>query len=332
MKYIEEFKDFQNSFEALEIQDKFEEFNVFNLFNDYNYLEAERTVPDFLRYDLAVFSQRVETMQIPNSKEEAKALFEQLIDETVPCLDPADGDYIIAGDYRNMLHAIVAISFVLSHYYPAYFIPYLYRYKFYQLRQTAFECDFELPAIPKANDWRGRCMFYWELCETFYNYRMQHNLISVELCTFLYHFAPMCLSAIDFNAPLPAPTHIWWLGKREAIDEYRNITQMHLRLAARKGDLVVRYEAAPTQGITTFWRVLTDAEVDPLDPQYSGCFIGKKLPTPLLSYQELKTDEYFSKHPLCKRRFLNGDGYELSQEDLQQLLRMLKVKGFDCNL
>ena len=136
MKYIEEFQAFLNSFQGIEIQESFEQVNVFNLINEYNYLEADRTVLDFMRYDLAAFSQVVETMQAPTSKEEAKALYEQLIDQTIPCLDPADGDFISAGDYRNKLYAIVAISFVLSNYFPAYFFPYLYRYKFYQLKHT----------------------------------------------------------------------------------------------------------------------------------------------------------------------------------------------------
>ncbi len=331
MKYIEEFKTFLNSFEGLEIQDKFDQFNVFYLLNDYNSIESERTVPDLLRYDLAAFTQVVQQLPQPNSIEEAKVLYEQIIDHTVPCLDPADGDFITAGDYRNMLHALVSLSFVLSHIFPAYFIPYLYRYKMHQLAQTAEACDFELPAMPKADDWRGRCMYYWELCETLYNFRMKHDLISAELWPFLYHFAPACLPMIDFGN-LPAPTHIWWVGKRESIDEYRNTTLMHLRNSARKGDLLARYEAAPTQGITGFWRVLSDPIIDPIDPQYTYCYVGNRLHTPLLSYAELKADAYFSKHPLFKRRFLNSDGRMISEADLKQLLQMLQAKGFDCQL
>ena len=285
-----------------------------------------------MRYDLAAFSQVVETMQAQTSKEEAKALYEQLIDQTIPCLDPADGDFISTGDYRNKLYAIVAISFVLSNYFPAYFFPYLYRYKFYQLKHTIEVCGLQLPPMPKANDWRGRCMYYWELCDLFHDFRVKNDWISIELSVFLYHYIPMCLPVSGFSSELDSPTHIWWLGKREAIDEYRNTTLTHLRPSACKGDLVVRYEAAPKQAVTSLWRVLSDVEPDPFDPQYTNCYVGMKQLTPQITIKELQADAYFSKHPLSKRRFLDVDGHQISKEDFDNLLRLLKEKGFDYTL
>ena len=145
------------------------------------------------------------------------------------------------------------------------------------------------------------------------------------------HFAPMCIPSLNFG-DLPAPTHIWWLGKRESIDEYRSTTITHLRPSARKGDLMVRYEATPKRGITGFWRVLSNAIVDPIDPQYTYCYVGNRLDTPLLTSAELKADAYFSKHPLCKRHFLDSDGRMISEADLKQLLSLLQAKGFDCKL
>ena len=324
MKYIEEFKDFLKTFQALELLDRFDQYNVFYLINDYNSIEADRLVIDLMRYDLAAFTQVVQQLPKPTSLEEAKALYEQVIDHTVPCLDPADGDFIAAGDYRNILHALVSLSFVLARFFPTYFTPYLYRYMMPQLKQTAQACEFELPPAPRADDWRGRCMYYWDFCEALYHFRLKHDLISAELWVFLYHFVPMCLPAIDLS-DVPSPTHLWWLGKREAIDEYRNTTLMHLRRTARKGDLVVRYEATPKQAVTGFWRVLSDVIIDPIDPQYTNCYIGNRFPTPQLTRAELQADAYFGKHPLRKRGFLVSDGYRLSEQDLQELLRLLKI-------
>jgi len=325
MKYIEEFKAFLNTFQGLEVQDQLQQYNVFNLLNEYNYIESERTVPDFLRYDLAAFSGVLDQVQAPASKAEAKALFEQIIDGTVPCVNPADGDYISQGDYRNMLHAILPLSLVLAHDFPAFFMPYFYRYKFKQLKQIAEACDITLPALPKAGDLRGRCMYYWEICEAFYDFRIKYDMISIELWAFLFYFAPMCIPMMDLSVQLPAPTNVWWIGKREGIDEYRDTTLMHIRLSARKGDVVVRYEAAPTQQITTLWRVLTDADTDPLDPNYSYAYIGKKSPVTPLGIAALKSDTYFAQHPLAKRRFLQADGYKLSEEDWKQLKQLLNI-------
>lgn len=328
MNYIEEFKNFlQSGGRAREILETFEDFDVFVLINQSNPIEADRLNGDMLRYDLAAFTHVVAPQKYPDTREEARAMYESLIDHTLPCLDAADGDYIAEGDYRNMLHAVMPLSVVLAYHFPEYFFPNFYRYKFYEFLQLADACGFELPPMPKKEDYRGRCMYYWQLCEILHDFRLQHNLLPAELWTFIYAFAPMCVSA-GFGE-LPAPTACWWVGRREAIDEYRDATQTHLRPKVHKGDLIVRYEAAPTKAVTSFWKVLSDVIVDPFDPHYTTTYVGEKLQTPSLTLKELQADEYFSRHPLCKHRFLSSEGYQLTEEDMKQLLRLLSAKGFD---
>ena len=60
MNYTKEFQSFLNSFQGIEIQESFEIFNVFNLINEYNSIESDRLISEFLRYDLAAFSQVAE--------------------------------------------------------------------------------------------------------------------------------------------------------------------------------------------------------------------------------------------------------------------------------
>ena len=75
MRYIEEFKAFLNTLEGQEIQDKFELFNVLYLLDDFNSIEAERTVPDLMRYDLAAFLKVQPSPKVPLSKSSTNAWY-----------------------------------------------------------------------------------------------------------------------------------------------------------------------------------------------------------------------------------------------------------------
>lgn len=37
-------------------------------------------------------------------------------------------------------------------------------------------------------------MYYWELCEVFYRFRIENQLSPAELCAFLYDYAPNFIS------------------------------------------------------------------------------------------------------------------------------------------
>ena len=45
--------------------------------------------------------------------------------------------------------------------------------------------------------------------------------------------------------------------------------------------------------------------------------------------KELQADEYFSKHPLIRKKFQGVNGWPMSSEDYSELLRMIEAKGFD---
>lgn len=47
--------------------------------------------------------------------------------------------------------------------------------------------------------------------------------------------------------------------------------------------------------------------------------------------KELQADEYFSKHPLIRKKFQGVNGWPMSSEDYSELLRIIKAKGFDID-
>lgn len=122
----------------------------------------------------------------PQTLKEAKEKFEDTIFRGLW----ANGEVIIPiKDYETMLMTIVWTSFLLYYYEPNFFFPNIFLYRFFELHKIADTFDIELPTIPKKPDYKARCMYYWELCEMFYQFRTKNNLSPAELCAFLYDFA-----------------------------------------------------------------------------------------------------------------------------------------------
>lgn len=93
-------------------------------------------------------------------------------------------------DYSFMLNNNVWISFLMYYFSPEFFFPNIFIYHFFELNKIADFFDIELPPIPKKSDYKARCMYYWQLCKTFYSFRIENKLSPAELCAFLYDFAP----------------------------------------------------------------------------------------------------------------------------------------------
>lgn len=122
----------------------------------------------------------------PVSLDEAKELYVSLITLGIR----VEGQqWLPANDFKNMLEIIQPMSYILSQFAPEYFFPYLFLCRIFELDKIADFFGIDLPNIPKRADYKGRCMYYWELCEIFYGFRKENGLSSVELWAFLYDFA-----------------------------------------------------------------------------------------------------------------------------------------------
>ena len=109
----------------------------------------------------------------PSSLEEAKDLYISLITLGIR----VEGQqWLPANDFKNMLGIIQPMSYVLSQFAPEYFFPYLFLCRIFELNKIADFFNIDLPNIPKRTDYKGRCMYYWELCEVFYLFRKENGL------------------------------------------------------------------------------------------------------------------------------------------------------------
>lgn len=264
-----------------------------------------------------------------NSLEDARNLYEEAISTGLM----VESEVVLkAGDFDRMLGYVPFISMELNFLFGEYFIPYLFISNIYTLNKLCDTFEIELPKKPKKSDYKARCMYYWKVCEAFYHFRIENGLSPEELSAFIYDFAPKIISNNDTETSLelPKPSRAWFIGGLiRGYDEHWTTGFWQSNPETRRGDILVHYETSPVSAITCLWIAQTDGIVDPFFHYYSNVQIGNKIDLPHISLKELKEDSYFSKHPLVRKNFQGVNGWELSNTDFSELLRIIKDKGYD---
>ncbi|MEG2061940.1 MAG: type I restriction endonuclease subunit R [Alistipes sp.] len=273
----------------------------------------------------AIFCYHTSESEPATTMQEVRDSFMALADRG---LRVENDDYFCPEDYDMILAAIAPISFAF--YVSCEFcFPYLFQYNFFSLKKTADLFDIELPAVPKKSDYRARCAYYMDLCETLYAFRTENNLSPSELCAFLYDFAPN-LWRCNTKEIAPKAAQAWFIGGVVSeYDKQMDTPFWQANSETKKGDILIHYETSPISSITQIWIAQTDGVVDPFFHYYSNAYIGDSKPVPSVSLKELKTDSYFAKHSLVRKGFQGVNGWPISSEDYNELLRMFRDKGAD---
>lgn len=263
----------------------------------------------------------------PTSFNEAKLLYTSLITLGIRI---EEQQWIPANDFKNMLGIIQPLSYVLSKFAPKYFFPYLFLCRMFELNKIAGFFNIDLPDIPKRTDYIGRCMYYWALCEAFYQFRKENKLSPEELWAFLYDFAPNNIA--NENTEIPKPSQVWFIGGL-LYEEDRLLESKFWQSnpETKRGDILIHYETFPVSAITCVETSLTDGVIDPIF-QYYGCiYVGNRISIPHITLKELKADEYFSNHSLVRKKFQGVNGWQATGKDYSELLRILRGKGYDVD-
>lgn len=288
--------------------------NAFNFYTPESFIDAI----SFFQY---AYGKMIEETPI-NNIELACELYESIA--VTEILDSSGKTEIPAGDYQFLLQANSALSYVLHFFHPDFFIPNLYCFNFEAFIRlcNSYE-DFSLPPIPKKSDYRSRYLYYAELCRLFFDIRTKWGLSSAEFCAFLYDFAPASIVQEEEQKELPQPSAIWCIGGNE--DEPKGLWQCNEE--TKRGDIILYYRKSPTSAITHIFRADSDGLIDPFFHYYSRVKICSPIRIPNISCDFLKTDEYFSEHPLIKKNFQGVNGWPFKYRDYQRLLEILSGKG-----
>lgn len=263
-----------------------------------------------------------------DSLNDAEKLYEEII-STGLMIESEEVLKIV--DFDLMLEYVPFLSMELNYLFREYFFPYIYIDEFYQLTRLADYFEIELPSIPKKPNYKARCMYYWELCKVFYKFRTENGLSPDEFSAFMYDYAPNLLTKED-NTDMPKPSSAWFIGGLiKGYGGHWNTGFWQSNKDTKKGDILIHYETSPVSAITCLWIAQVDGVIDPFFHYYSNTYIGDKIDIPHISLKELKSDEYFSGHPLVRKNFQGVNGWPATGKDYAELMRMIAAKGFDTS-
>ena len=176
------------------------------------------------------------------------------------------------GDYDQMLGYIPLLSMELNYLYGEYFFPYLYINELFHLEKLADYFEIELPSIPKKPDYKARCMYYWELCKVFYQFRTENGLSPDELSAFMYDYVPNLLTKED-NTEIPKPSAVWFIGGLiEGYGKEWTIGFWQSNKDTKRGDILIHYETSPVCAITCLWIAQTNGVVDTIFHYYNHTY------------------------------------------------------------
>lgn len=309
-------------------QDAAHDISIYELVSKYNPIEAKFTDKDNIEDCCALLCEfTIDKMPSPTNIDDARSLYEQIIDGAI--LFDDGSPFIEKADYKTYLMANMDISLMLFFKAPEYFFPNLFRYHFFDLVKVFDYFGVELPAPPKKSNYRARCMYYWELCEVLYYFRGKNGLSPYELCALLYDFGQGLTK--KHKTDLPSPSKAWFIGGKIQPQEDLDFTFWQANEDTMRGDILVHYETSPVCAITCIWIAQTDGVIDPFFYYYANTYIGNRINLPYISLKELKNDTYFSAHPLVRKNFQGVNGWEMSNRDYQEFLRMIQAKGYDTS-
>lgn len=214
------------------------------------------------------------------------------------------------------------ISTWLYLHYPILFKPYFFEDKFSLLIQIGDAFGIDLPAVPLKQYKFERLLYYAKLCETFYKFQEENKMTPAEFCAFLYDFAPKYLASSDsVKNEIPPATQIWMVGgdRRDfrfldsAGDQDTSTWQGNVD--TKIGDIIIMYCRTPRSYVHSIWRAVSNGTADPFFQYYSSIRIGNKKLVKPVTLNELKSDQYFSKHPLVRKNLQGVNGYLFNSAD-----------------
>lgn len=250
-------------------------------------------------------------------------------------------------DFKFILQDNIFLSIVLFAYLPEYYVPNFFVLQFVPFKRFATKYDIDLPDIPNRSDYRGRCIYYLELCKILREFSNENKFESPEeFCAFLYCYElPLAKEEMEteYTKPIPVvPENAWILvgnygeGEKNMDHGLWQANQM-----TSKGDVMLFYEKSPVKKLNAVWIALEDGVVDPFFYYYSYTIIGKKIEIPdnqAISFHDFKNSDYFKVENRGKegnyvsKNFQDVSGWAVTSSDYEEIKRMLKAKGYDTSV
>ena len=255
-----------------------------------------------------------------------------------------DFEDIPQSTFKSELGANLLWSIVLSRYFPEYYIPNFFPMQFIYLKKIAEKYDIELPDMPNRSDYKGRWLYYDEICKLLNEFAIENDIQSLsELCAFLYGYEMSVIKEemeYEHRKPMPdVPEQAWILvGNYGEAEKSMKEGFWQSSPFTSKGDILVFYEKSPVKKLNSVWTALEDGFIDPFGHYYSFSYIGNKIEIPddkAISYADFKNSDYFKtrdkKGNFVSKNFQDVSGWQVTFDDYAEIKRMLLEKGFDVD-
>lgn len=232
-------------------------------------------------------------------------------------------------DLKHIYYGLPDMSSILYRYNPECFIPFFFTGSMNKLIDICEINGITMPEDPKRQKYNDRALYYVKFCQQLTEYRIEKGMTPAELCAFLYGYNKEEIDIEDVD-DLPAPSNVWFVGgTNDALEGLATYKLWQCNIEAKKGDVLVFYEKAPVQSLTSIWRAHTDCFVEPYAQYYSFVYAGSPINVPAITKAELDNDEYFKNHKLVRKNMQGVSGWPMSSEDYQHYLKLLEAKGAD---
>lgn len=218
---------------------------------------------------------------------------------------------------------------------PEFFFPNLFVMNFIALQRFADLYNLELPEIPARTNWKGRCLYYMDVCKMVYQFRIDNDLTPAELSALMFEYSQGHTDKM--STELPEPSQAWLIGGTSGdAEKDANYRFWQANPDTKRGDILIHYEKYPTKAITAIWRAEENGIVDPFFGYYSNTYAGHRIDVPPITLDELKRDGFF-KNPdspvgkLINKNFQGVNGWTVSGDDYKHFLDIWQKKGCDIN-
>ena len=217
---------------------------------------------------------------------------------------------------------------------PDLFIPWFFQYAFnlFQLICDYFEINLDFSKIPAKSDYRGRFMYYGDICEALQEFKKDNNFTQAELCAFLYDYAPkLILSEKSIIEEITEePRNAYFIGspnEENFFDSIKSdtITFWQANPDTQAGDALIMYVRTPVSQIKYIWRAITPGFIDPFFWYYRCTYIGNPIKIEGMTIKELKSDHLTKDEPIVRKNMQGVNGTPIRPSVYNHILNICKT-------
>lgn len=271
--------------------------------------------------------------------EQAATLFEELVSSGLPfCFSSESEPTVLDAEDLTSLIQSVSIGLHLAH--PEHFIPYGFVTLFDFLERIGELFNLALPPLPGKRDLEGRAQYYGLLNRAFHEFRHLYGLSTVEMCAFLYDFAPEFLKDKG-DEELSEPSKAWpiiagaydesdhaWL--EQTTGESQGPFNGHPEI--RCGDVLLIYGVSRHQKlsfISHVGRAASSGFKDPFSLYHDVVWVAQLIPVVPVYFKELSAHPKLSQSVHIKTHMKGPGSGAFTLEEYEAVLAIMAKKGQD---